>query len=195
MLMSNGQTLEMSEFARGRHTPDSPWSHFGGTEEQLLQRVSVWFDRAKIGYRTDGGVLEVSVPCQEFYTSVCTLQEGDELRGKYTARKEGETPRKGVGVVGGQKMAAKSCAIILYRGDVLAETNERSTTADWEVISINASPTLEATPIMPMTLLHNHFGSDGGTATGMTDGELVTLLRTSMEYWKDKALCYAPPRK
>jgi hypothetical protein len=43
-------------------------------------------------------------------------------------------------------------------------------------------------PIDPMTLMHNHFGSSGGTATNMTDAELVAALRTSFMWWKDKAM-------
>ena len=43
-------------------------------------------------------------------------------------------------------------------------------------------------PVLSMTLLHNHFESDGGTATDMTVQELEAALRRSMNYWRDKAL-------
>jgi hypothetical protein len=36
--------------------------------------------------------------------------------------------------------------------------------------------------------MHNHFGSDGGTSTGLSDEEFVSMLRESFEFWQDKAL-------
>jgi len=82
--------------------------------------------------------------------------------------------------------------IVLYRSDVLAEGGDNSlesSTENWEIISVNASPTEGEMPIAPMTLMHNHFGSDGGTATNMTDAEFVQALRDGFKFWADKALC------
>ena len=43
-------------------------------------------------------------------------------------------------------------------------------------------------PINPMTLMHNHFGSDGGTDTHLSDKDFVIMLREGFEFWKDKAM-------
>ena len=59
----------------------------------------------------------------------------------------------------------------------LAEKNETESDADFELVSVNASPTDEETPMTPGTLMANHFELSGGTATRMTDGEFVTLRR------------------
>ena len=40
-----------------------------------------------------------------------------------------------------------------------------------------------------MVLMHNHFGSSGGTATNLNDGDFVDTLRHSFQFWRDKASC------
>lgn len=175
-----------------RQTEESPFSHFEGSWDILRDLTQEAFDNGNTtaGYRD--GVILVNVPNPGFYSGVVTLTEGTELTGSFKARREGETPRKQVLAKGGEKIPAKSCQIVLYRGDVLAEGGDHSgdgTADQWEIISINANPTEEEMPIDPMVLLHNHFGSDGGTDTGMTDAELVAQLRKSFLWWKDKAMC------
>jgi len=78
--------------------------------------------------------------------------------------------------------------VVLYRKDVLAENKENTTDAEWEIVSINASPEEGELPIMPDTLIANHFQLSGGTATNMSDSEFVEALKKSVLYWKDKAL-------
>ena len=81
--------------------------------------------------------------------------------------------------------------VVLYRSDVLAENGDNaleSSEDNWEVVSINASPVEGEIPINPMTLMHNHFGSEGGTATNMTDVEFVAALREGFAFWSDKAM-------
>jgi hypothetical protein len=86
------------------------------------------------------------------------------------------------------KTPAKQVDVVLYRKDVLAEGNENSTEADWEIVAINGQITKGYVPIMPDTLIANHFELDGGSATGMAPEEFVEALRASVLYWKDKAL-------
>jgi len=37
-------------------------------------------------------------------------------------------------------------------------------------------------------LMHNHFGSDGGTRTNLSDEQFVAMLKDSFIFWSDKAL-------
>jgi hypothetical protein len=158
----------------------------------VLKLVEWNFPNAKPGYRN--GVVLVPVPTTykeqpAFYSNIVQLKEGDVLAGEFKPRHPGEKPRKSTYVVGGQKMPAKSVEIVLYHKDVLAEGNERSSDADWEIISINASPFEEGMeiPMSPGTLMSNHFQLSGGTATHMTDSDFVNALRKSVLFWKDKA--------
>ena len=173
-----------------RQTEDSRFSHFSGSDDELIDRVNKCFTMMRAGYRD--GVVLVPVDPSNFFSGVVSLQEGDKLVGSFEPRREGETPRKYVGT-NSQKQPAKSVEVVLYSSAVLAENgdNELEPGPDnWEIISINASPTAAPKiPINPNVLMHNHFGSDGGTATGMSDSQFVSLLREGFEYWKDKAMC------
>ncbi len=180
-----------NDFAR-RHTPESRFSHFDGSWETLEKMVVDRWEVAKPGYRT--GVLLIQVPPEGFYSSVVTLKDGDELTGTYSPRRPGEAPRKSIGVTSRNKTPAARVEIVLYSSAVLAETGDNSLFPsdkkdNWEIISINASPTIYDEPINPWALLHNHFGSSGGTTTNLSDSELVEMLRDIFVYWKDKAMC------
>ena len=60
------------------------------------------------------------------------------------------------------KQPAKHVKIVLYRKDVLEEGNERTTGADWEVVSINAELD-ENVPMHPLTMARNFLVKKGGT--------------------------------
>jgi len=173
-----------------RQTAVSRFSHYTGTWEELELLVVDNWETAKQGYRE--GVILISVPVEGFYSSVVELQEGDELVGGFEPRREGEDPRKFITILGGQKAPAQMVEIVLYASKVLAEDGDNnllSEDGNWEIISINASPLAKETPISPMVLMHNHFGSTGGTATDLSDTALVAMLRESFEFWKNKANC------
>jgi hypothetical protein len=176
-------SFAVNAFAR-RQTPESGFSHFGGTECELLAIVEENFGNANPGYRD--GVVLVPVPPEGFFSGVTTLTAGQKMVGTFESRRDGEAPRKQLRAAEGAKLPAAAVDIVLYRNDVLG--SDATTEATWEVISINARPTAEPEPIHPETLLHNHFGSSGGTETGMTDAELCHQLRESFLYWKDKAM-------
>jgi hypothetical protein len=178
-------SIAVSEFVK-RQTPESRFSHFEGEELDLIILVQHNWDKRKPGYRD--GVTLVPVPSKHFYSGIVQLKAGDKFAGVYEARQEGEDPRKSTWVVGGKKIPAKQVDIILYRHDVLAENDEQSAETDWEIISINASPTEEEVPIPMGALIANHLELSGGTATKMTDAEFVTQLRKTVLWWGDKAM-------
>ncbi len=179
-------TFGVSAFLRGRMAPELPFSHFDGSEAELLALVAEGFDRAEPGYRP--GVLLVPVDPSRFYSPVCELREGDKLVGEFKARREGEAPRMSVGVEGGQKTPAAGCSVILYSRETLVESGEDTTGADFDLVMIQARTHEGTEPMKPETLMHNHFGSDGGTATKMSPEEFEAALRESFAYWKGRAL-------
>ena len=172
-----------------RQTAESRFSHFNGSVDQVVDIVSSHFDNQEPGFRD--GVIQVRVPKQGFFSGVVTLTEGAELVGSFSPRRKGEASRKTVSAKGCSKVPAGQVDIVLYRSDVLAESGDNtleSSEDNWEVVSINASPVEGKEPINPMTLMHNHFGSDGGTKTDMTDEQFVAALREGFAFWKDKAM-------
>ncbi len=186
--------IHLNTFCGERQTKDSPLTHWEISNDQLVQLATAEVEagRTKAGYRD--GVVLVSVDPTGFKTGIVELQDGDQLVGEYKARKEGETPRISTYVaqaINGDKgkQPAKMVEVVLYSHDVLAETNQYETDAEWEIVSVNGHPTNECAPIAPNTLMHNHFGSDGGSNTNMTAEEFETAMRESFEYWKNKGCC------
>ena len=89
---------------------------------------------------------------------------------------------------GGKKLPAKSCQLVLYSTLAMAENNEQSCDADWEVISINASPVEgEEVPIPIGALIANYFEFSGGTKTEMTPEQFIAQLKASAIWWADKS--------
>lgn len=175
-----------------RQVESSPFSYYAGNFADLPKMAEQNWASRQAGYRD--GVVLIPVPTNGFFSATVTLKTGAQLYGAFESRREGEAPRKTLRAIGA-KIPAKRVDLVLYRQDVLAENGDHSTDAvskdTWEIISINARPTDEEEPIHPDTLMHNHFGSDGGTATNMTDAELVDALRKSFEYWSDKAMSHS----
>jgi hypothetical protein len=182
-----GNTLGINSFAL-RQVEDSRFSHFSGTNQELLDLVANSFDpKSQQGYRP--GVFEVPVNPENFF--VVQLEEGDILVGKYEARREGETPRKVVTTPSRRKSAAGSATIILYSSAVLAEDGDNAMPAipgNYEIISINCDLG-KPLGISPEVLMHNHFHSDGGTETGLSDSEFVALLKEAFVAHRNTASC------
>lgn len=179
-------SVHISKFVR-RQTAESPYSHWTIDDATLIARVvrSASIGWCKPGYRD--GVMLVQIPVDGLYSSVTQLKEGDLLIGQYLPRQKGEEPRKSSFVIG-DKTPAKRVDVVLYSHAVLAENNEQDSDADYEIISVNASPTNEEIPLSVGTLIANHFELSGGTSTKMNDSEFVSALRNSVMFWKDKAL-------
>jgi len=172
-----------------RQVERSSFSHYAGDFDQLPKMAKQNFASRQAGYRD--GVVLVPVPADGFFSATVALKPGAQLYGTFESRREGEAPRKTLRAVG-QKTPAKRVDLVLYRQDVLAESEIRFLDEQsddvWEIVSINARPTDEEEPIHPMTLMHNHFGSDGGTTTKMIPLVFEEELRRSFEYWADKAM-------
>jgi len=172
-----------------RQASESRFSHFESEWPELIKRVEINFELRTIGYRND--VVLVPVDPGGFFTGVVELKDGDRLIGGFESRRAGEIPRKFITTTGIKKLPAKHVDIVLYSSKVLSEDNDNQLPPEdgnWEIISINASPTESSMPIDPMVLMHNHFGSDGGTDTGLSDHDFVKMLEKSFLFWKDKAM-------
>lgn len=170
-----------------RQTPQSRFTHYARGWDELVELVEAHWEAQTPGYRE--GVVLVAVPPEGFWSSVVPLVSGDRLEGIYEPRVPGEEPRMEIHVVGKSKSPAVAVDIVLYRHDVLAENDEHSGDADWEIVSINGRPSEEEMPMMPGTLMANHFQISGGTATHMDDAQFVAALKKSFLYWRDKSLC------
>lgn len=175
--------IHINSFVR-RQTVDSPFSHWTINDEELIKRIQDNFLNCERGYRE--GVVLVQIPADGFFSSLVKIEPDTVLIGEYAARQPGEDPRKSLYALG-SKMPAKRVDVVLYHHSVLIEKNENESELDWEIVSVNASPTDEPTPLPVATLIANHLELSGGTATKMTDAEFMIALRQSVNFWADKA--------
>jgi hypothetical protein len=191
------ETVKTNSFCK-RQTRESRFSHFEGTWDQLEDLATTLLAQGahQPGYRD--GVILVRVPCGTCGAfraqAVARLEAGDRVAAEYWPRREGEAPRLALSIKSDalpvdrrvEKVTASGVDLVLYRRDVLGD--DATTDATWEIVSINAVPLEGSRPMDLMTLLHNHFGSDGGTDTKMSPAKFESALRESFEFWKDRAV-------
>jgi hypothetical protein len=182
--------ISTNNFVYRQHST-SRFSHFDGTPEEVIELVKENWDSQEPGYRD--GVVLVSVPVDRFYSGVVELEEGQPLFGSFVPRKKDEDPEKVIVTGSRDKLKAGHVQVVVYKTSVLAEDDDNCLPNDdpdnWEIVSINASPTDGPLPITPSALMRNHFGGAGGTATNMTSEEFVSTLKEAWECWKSKAMC------
>ena len=83
---------------------------------------------------------------------------------KYLERRAEEFPYIQTSVVNAKESTPGKVELILYRNDVLKETNENTTNSEWELISINSSPKgVNDLPMKPTTMMRNQLKLPGGT--------------------------------
>jgi hypothetical protein len=189
------QTIMCSEFVK-RQTKNSGFSHFeteAKDEWDMLARIVAACinmpQNIKAGYRD--GVILVSVPASgfmyeipfQFYSGTLKLNENNKLCAAYAARRIGEDPYIKVGVRA-KKQPAKFVEIVCYRADVLAENNERSVDADWEIICIKARVSDEDEPMDPVTMARNFLHMKGGTKGSFSAEEFAK----SIIYWNNHCM-------
>ena len=83
----------------------------------------------------------------------------------------------------GQELKAGAVEIILYRNDILKETNENSTNADWELISFHAIPEgINNMPMGPVTMMRNQLELPGGTKGDYSSDKWAESVRFWQKY-------------
>jgi len=146
-------------FAR-RQTPTSCYSHFESPDGPgIVDLVSAHFGRAT-PVNEAGTILRVPVPPEGFWSAVRPLVEGEAVVSRYLPRRPGEEAVLST-MTSGAKAPARHVEIILYHRDALGE--DASTSADWEIVSINASPFECPFPMDPVTMARNQLQKEGGT--------------------------------
>lgn len=146
-------------FAR-RQTASSSFGHYAGTEDDLVAIVRAWMHNA-IPVNEAKTILRVPVTSPEgFWTAIRRIEPGEPLTTTFEPRRPGEEPVMRT-VARGQKAVARHVEIILYHRDVLGA--DASTSADWEIVSINASPIAGPIPMDPTTMARNQLEKVGGT--------------------------------
>ena len=119
----------------------------------------------KKGYRD--GVILVSVEKKMIDNFVCPIikiDQNTQLKAEYVKRRENEEFYIRMRALNGTPLKTKNVDLILYRNDVLKETNENETNTEWELISFHAIPDgINDLPMGPITMMRNQLELEGGT--------------------------------
>ncbi len=148
-------------------------------EKQLLM------GKYRPGYRD--GVVLVSVDPEFVTRFVCPYTKIDEntpLTATCVRRRENEQPYIQIRAKQGKQLKAGKVDLILYSHDVLAENDEFSTDAAWELISMHAVPQgVDSMPMGPVTMMRNQLELEGGTAAHYDSDEWAE----SVAFWQQYA--------
>lgn len=186
--MTANNLVKCGNFVK-RQTPDSGFSHFEGSWEELEKRTIICMSNPKNitpGYRDGVILVDLYMPYadKQFYSAVVKLDENTTLISNYTARRPGEDPFIRVAAKA-KKQRTQLASVVLYRLDVLAENNERETDADWEIVAIKARTSYEEEPMDPYTMARNFLHLKGGTKGNFSSEDFAK----SIVYWNNHAMC------
>jgi len=136
------------------------------------------------GYRD--GVILVQVDNKLVHHFICPLVKIDEttaLKAEMVRRRPEEQPYIQMRALNGTPLKTGSVDLILYRHDVLAESNEESTDADFELISFHAIPEeIDNMPMGPVTMMRNQLQLTGGTKAFYESEKWVQSVKFWQEY-------------
>jgi len=119
----------------------------------------------------------------EFFCPFVKLDENTELVSKLVRRRPEEDLYIQTRAKNGTPLKARAVDLILYRHDVLAENDEQTTAAEWELISINAIPAgVENLPMGPVTMMRNQLELPGGTQTYYSSDTWAESVRFWQEF-------------
>jgi hypothetical protein len=175
-----------------RQTPESGYSHYQGTWEQLEKLTAgiINFNPAqtRAGYRDGVMIVDFIHTASRFRSAVVDLDCQSELTASYSPRRFGEGPFIRVSAKA-KKQPAKHASVVLYRHDVLAENNERETDAEWEIVAIKARTSEEEEPMDPYTMARNFLHLPGGTKGDFTAQQFAE----SIVYWNNHCMTTGKP--
>ena len=137
------------------------------------------------GYRDGVRIVESDPEWSSYFVCPFTkIDEHTELATRVVRRRPEEDPYIQTRAVNADPIATGKVEFILYRHDVLAENDEQSTDADWELISIHALPDgVEELPMGPVTMMRNQLELKGGTKANYRSEEWAE----SVCFWQQYA--------
>jgi len=140
----------------------------------------------KQGYRD--GVILVQVAPKLIHHFICPfvkITNETKLSATMLQRRPEEAPYIQIRALNGTLLKTGSVDLILYRHDVLAETDEQTSAADWELISFHAIPEgVDDMPMGPVTMMRNQLQLTGGTKAYYKSDDWVE----SVKFWQEYAM-------
>ena len=136
------------------------------------------------GYRNGVRIVKGSAKLsRKFVCPFVKIDENTVLESSLVKRQDGEKPYIQTRAKNGTPLNAGRVEYILYRHDVLAENDEQSTDAEWELISVHAIPEgVDKLPMGPVTMMRNQLEFPGGTKAQYSSDEWAEAVRFWQQY-------------
>ena len=138
------------------------------------------------GYRD--GVILVPVSHELIHHFICPfvkITTTTKLKAEFVRRRAKEQYYIQIQAVNGTLLKTGAVDLILYRNDVLIETNEQTTDAEWELISFHALPKMvDDMPMGPVTMMRNQLQLPGGTKAYYESAKWAE----SVKFWQEYAV-------
>ena len=161
------QSVSVNDFVR-RQSKDSGKSYVIDLSfKEIAQHAQCLLESGnfKPGYRDGVVIVQVDkILTHHFICPFVKITNETKLNATLVRRRPEETPYIQIRALNGTPLKTGSVDLILYRHDVLAETNEQTSDADWELISFHAIPEgVHDMPMGPVTMMRNQLQLTGGT--------------------------------
>ena len=156
--------------------------------EEIARHASKQMQRKKYskGYRD--GVLIINVKrslINKFKCPYVKINSKTILYAEVSKRRPNEEKYIRIKAKNGDEIKTGKVNLILYRNDVLKETNEQTTECIWELISFHAIPAgIRELPMGPVTMMRNQLQLKGGTKGKYTSEEWAK----SVYFWQNYAI-------
>ena len=135
------------------------------------------------GYRDGVVLIELKDDtAKQFICPLIKINKDTTLSAKNVQRRRDEEYYIQIRALNGKSLATHQVDLVLYRNDVLKETNEVSTNADWELIAFMAKPKGVKMPMGPVTMMRNQLKFPGGTDAIYSSQEWAKSVYFSQKY-------------
>jgi hypothetical protein len=175
-----------NDFVR-RQVPGSGKSYAPSLSfEEIARHAQVQVEKGqyKTGQREGIRIVEGTPAfAKHFVSPFVKIDQNTKLKAEWVRRRESEEPYIRIRALNGTPLPAGKVEFILYHHDTLAETNEQSSDAEWELISIHAIPEgMDSIPMQPATMMRNQLRLPGGTRAEYSSAQWAEAVRFWQQY-------------
>jgi hypothetical protein len=138
------------------------------------------------GYRDGVVIIKIEDElAKKFICPFVKINDDSILKAEVSKRRPEEDHYIRIKAKNGTPLKTESVELILYRNDVLKESNEDTTDNDWELISFHAIPEgIKEMPMGAVTMMRNQLQLPGGTK-GFYESE---KWAKSVQFWQKYAI-------
>ena len=179
--------VEVSDFVK-RQKPNSGKTYTSMSFDELALYAENKLKKKlfKQGYRDGVIIINVEEKFLKFFKCpFVKIDKNTKLKAEIAKRRQNEEHYIRIKALNGKELKAGKVELILYRNDVLKESNENTSNSEWELISFHAIPSgIKNMPMGPVTMMRNQLQLVGGTKGIYSSEEWAE----SVYFWQNYAI-------